>query len=479
MKFIDLFSGCGGLSLGLLNAGYTGLFAIERSPDAFSTLKRNLIDQEFVELKGRYEWPKNLEIKNHDILERLDNPIFLESLDLLGRKGEVDLIVGGPPCQGFSSAGKRDPNDPRNQLAFAYLEIVRRVQPKYILMENVRGITHAFSKAGGQSIPISEQIEQTLARQGYVPFHFIEDSSAWGVPQARHRFVLIAIRKDLFEIGTGTEINPLQLLDMGKTMSSGVEKQLKLFAEEFKKEKGLPSVVTSLDALQDLKTLYSSGKPRRLSDVPREDSRATGFKQIVEYGPLTQGNPAYVTLMKKDWCGKRIPNFGLRLPNHTDKVKERFDLILHHIEEKAMQDKYNLARGRTLPMAYRKEELQSRKHSLTVLDPKKPSGTVTTLPDDILHYDEPRIMTVREMARLQSFPDWFRFEGPYTTGGDLRKKTCPKYTQVGNAVPPLMAEGLGLFLKRELGGLINKFAQESNSSKASENELLNEQKVLI
>jgi len=114
-----------------------------------------------------------------------------------------------------------------------------------------------------------------------------------------------------------------------------------------------------------------------------------------------------------------------------------------------------------------------------VLDPKKPSGTVTTLPDDILHYDEPRIMTVREMARLQSFPDWFRFEGPYTTGGDLRKKTCPKYTQVGNAVPPLMAEGLGLFLKRELGGLINKFAQESNSSKASENELLNEQKVLI
>lgn len=460
MKFIDLFSGCGGLSLGLLNAGYTGLFAIERSPDAFLTLKKNLINQEFVKLEGQYKWPESLEVKNHDILERLGNTIFLDYLDLLGRKGEVDLVVGGPPCQGFSSAGKRDPNDPRNQLAFAYLEIVRRVRPKYILMENVRGITYAFSKAGDKSVPISERIEQTLAQQGYVPFHFIENSCLWGVPQARHRFVLIAIRKDLFGINSNTNIGVQQLLDMGKTIVSRVERQLKLFVEEFKKEKGLPSIVTSLDALQDLKTLYACGTPRILSDVPKEDSQAKGFKQISEYGKFTLGNPAYVNLMKKDWHGKRAPNYGLRLPNHTDKVRERFDLILTHMEDKFMQEKYNLVRGRTLPIAYRKEELKSRKHSLSVLDPKKPSGTVTTLPDDILHYDEPRIMTVREMARLQSFPDWFRFEGPYTTGGDLRKKTCPKYTQVGNAVPPLMAEGLGLFLKRELGGLINEFADE-------------------
>lgn len=463
MKYIDLFSGCGGLSLGLLNAGYTGLFAIERSQDAFSTLKRNLIDQEFAELQGRYEWPKNLEIKNHDILERLENPIFIDYLDSLGRKGEVDLIVGGPPCQGFSSAGKRDPNDPRNKLAFAYLEIVRRVQPKFILMENVRGITYAFRKAGEHSIPISEQIEQKLAKQGYVPFHLIEDSSLWGVPQARHRFVLIAIRHDLFGIGSDTQINPQQLLDMGKSMASGVGRQLKLFADVFKKEKGLPSVVSSLEALHDLKTLYSSGDPRHLSNVPKEDSQARGFKQIAGYGKLTQGNPAYINLMKKDWSRQSTPNCGLRLPNHTDKVKERFELILTHMEDKSMQEKYNLARGRTLPIAYRKEELQSRKHSLSVLDPNKPSGTVTTLPDDILHYDEPRILTVREMARLQSFPDWFRFEGPYTTGGNLRKITCPKYTQVGNAVPPLMAEGLGLFLKRELGGLTSILANEINN----------------
>lgn len=461
MKFIDLFSGCGGLSLGLLNAGHTGIFAIERSPDAFSTLKKNLIDQEFAKLKGHYDWPKNLACKNHDILEQLEDSEFLEYLDILGKSSEIDLIVGGPPCQGFSTAGKRDPNDPRNQLAFAYLEVVRRVQPKYILMENVRGITHSFSKSGGQNTPISEQIEQALAWQGYVPFHFIEDCSLWGVPQARPRFLLIAIRKDLFKIEIDSKLYPLKLTSMGKVLAPKVEKQLRLFAEKFKKDKGLPSLVTSLDALEDLKTLNSNRAPRPLTDTPIEDSQAKGFKQIVEYGPITRGNPAYVNLMRKDWRTKNTPNYGLRLPNHTNKVKERFSIILDHVDDKSMQDKHSLSRGKTLPKTYRKEELQSRKHTLTVLDPSKPSGTVTTLPDDILHFDEPRILTVRESARLQSFPDWFRFEGPYTTGGNLRKKTCPKYTQVGNAVPPLMAEGLGLFLKKELENLINEYSDES------------------
>lgn len=474
MKFIDLFSGCGGLSLGLMNAGCTGLFAIERSPDAFATLKKNLIDQSFAVLNGQYEWPSILESKNHDILERLDDPIFVEYLDSLGRQGEVDLIVGGPPCQGFSTAGKRDPDDPRNQLAFAYLEVVRRVQPKYILMENVRGITLSFSKAGEQSTPVSEQIEQTLAWQGYVPFHFIEDSSLWGVPQSRHRFVLIAIRKDLLGKEIGSHVDPLKLLDVGKSIVVEVEKSLKDFAEEFKKEKGLPSVVTSLDALQDLKTLSNNGEPRRLASVPSDDSKAAGFKQIPEYASLSNGDSAYARLMKRQWPGKTLPNYGLRLPNHTKKVKDRFTLILRHIDNKAMQDEYNLARGKTLPKAYRKNELSSRKHSLAVLDPQKPSGTVTTLPDDMLHFDEPRILTVREMARLQSFPDWFRFEGPYTTGGALRKTTCPKYTQVGNAVPPLMAEGLSLFLKNRLGSLMIELTGSSSEQAADVKDLKEE-----
>ena len=82
------------------------------------------------------------------------------------------------------------------------------------------------------------------------------------------------------------------------------------------------------------------------------------------------------------------------------------------------------------------------------MDPDALSTTITTLPDDCMHYDEPRILSVRENARIQSFPDWFAFTGKYTTGGERRKSECPRYTQVGNAVPPIMAEIIGRFLIR-------------------------------
>ncbi|SIS41185.1 DNA cytosine methyltransferase [Neptunomonas antarctica] len=94
------------------------------------------------------------------------------------------------------------------------------------------------------------------------------------------------------------------------------------------------------------------------------------------------------------------------------------------------------------------EAYGTKKHALTPPDEDAPSATVTTLPDDILHYSEPRILTVREMARLQSFPDHYEFKGPYTTGRVLRKQSCPKYTQVGNAVPPLLGEALGAMFKK-------------------------------
>ena len=83
------------------------------------------------------------------------------------------------------------------------------------------------------------------------------------------------------------------------------------------------------------------------------------------------------------------------------------------------------------------------KRTTTPLDGQAPAPTVTTLPDDLVHYSDPRTMSVREHARLQSFPDWFSFRGPYTSGGSQRRRACPRYTQVGNAVPPLLAEGLG------------------------------------
>src|SRR3546814_4908419 len=84
-----------------------------------------------------------------------------------------------------------------------------------------------------------------------------------------------------------------------------------------------------------------------------------------------------------------------------------------------------------------------KKHRIYPMSPTDPAPTITTLPDDVLHYSEPRILTVRESARLQSFPDWFQFKGKFTTGGDRRTRECPRYTQVGNAVPPPLARAHG------------------------------------
>jgi DNA (cytosine-5)-methyltransferase 1 len=133
--YIDLFAGCGGLSLGLHLAGWKGLFAIEKSPFAFQTLKYNLIDY-----KQHFSWPEWLECKEHDIVEVLEK----HKGKLRNLKGKVDLVAGGPPCQGFSMAGKRKADDFRNELVYSYIEFIELVKPKLILFENVSGFTFAF-----------------------------------------------------------------------------------------------------------------------------------------------------------------------------------------------------------------------------------------------------------------------------------------------------------------------------------------------
>ena len=135
--YIDLFAGCGGLSLGLHNAGWKGLFAIEKSPFAFSTLKHNLIDT-----LNHFEWPGWLSQEHHDINEVLKK----NQSNLHDLRGKVDLVVGGPPCQGFSTAGLRIENDSRNHLIKSYIEFIRIVQPKLILFENVKGFTQQFKR---------------------------------------------------------------------------------------------------------------------------------------------------------------------------------------------------------------------------------------------------------------------------------------------------------------------------------------------
>lgn len=186
---IDLFSGAGGLSLGLYQAGWHGLFAIEKNAFAFETLKYNLIDN-----KKHFEWPNWLPQTPHDINEVLKN--YSQQLEKL--RGIVDLVAGGPPCQGFSMAGKRVKDDIRNQLVFSYIKFIKLVQPKMVLFENVKGFTYAFNKNKRNDVDsYSHKVIRALEGLGYNVKPHVIDFSEYGIPQRRKRFILVGIRKDV------------------------------------------------------------------------------------------------------------------------------------------------------------------------------------------------------------------------------------------------------------------------------------------
>lgn len=405
-KFIDLFSGCGGLSLGLMQAGWQGIFAIEKTEAAFSTLSNNLLNQ------GRYSytWPDWLPRKNMEVGELIAN----HAEDLRGLRGAVDLIAGGPPCQGFSTAGKRDPNDPRNKLAEQYIKVVELVRPNYLILENVRGFNISFKKedSNGQleKFPYSLVVKKKLEEIGYGVSFKVVKSSDWGVPQHRPRFILIA------KYGVSSEdFDPFA--------------DIEPFRKGFLRGKGLrvDRPVSAGDAIQDLETF---GKKL----ISNKDSQRNGFYEL-SYQPPENLN-AFLSIVRVG-LKNEAPN-SMRLARHSDAVRSKFTEILN-----------SCPRGVTVSKSF-KAEMEIKKQAITPLSKDLPSATVTTLPDDIIHYAEPRILTVRENARLQTFPDWFEFTGAYTTGGKQRKNTCPRYTQVGNAVPPLLAEAMGLLIGVEM-----------------------------
>ena len=385
MRYIDLFAGAGGLSLGLHKAGLTGVFAVERNKDAFETLKYNLIDK-----KSHFEWPEWLDQKNWDILELLEK----HSLELSNLKGNVDLVVGGPPCQGFSMAGKRQNDDVRNQLMHSYIEIVRLVQPKFLFFENVQGFTVDF-KGEDTLKNYSNILLDELKNMGYKVEFQIITMSEFGVPQNRKRFILFAskdkLRKSFFDILTYNRDN-------------------------FLKDRRLKLPITVSQAIDDLK--YEHGV------VDSQDTK--NFKN----GTYGKVNSSYQRLMKKNIDKKSIPD-SHRFAKHREETVELFERLMQ-------------ASDKVLRITPQMDMVKGlKKRGVTPLKEKSVCNTITSIPDDYIHYAEPRIMTVREHARIQSFPDEYEFKGPYTTGGKRRKIDVPRYTQVANAVPPLFAEQVG------------------------------------
>ena len=401
--FIDLFAGCGGLSLGLIQAGGRGLLAVEKTASAFETLYSNL-GNPAGPFSG-FDWTPLIPAKamtTNELLSTYGNQLIKLST-------KVDVVAGGPPCQGFSIYGRRNKDDARNRLYLEYLKVVEKLSPKIVLLENVTGIDMPFLTANEQDNKqskntVADRIVSKLKTLGYKTTAFSLCSSDFGVPQKRKRFFVVAAKTkaDITTLFSTSYIEALRI-EFLKTLSLAPTQK-----------------VSVSDAISDLEI---KGKKLKVCiDMPNRD-------EIAYAGPIT----AYQRLMHKGLPDFTPPN-SMRLAKHTSKVVTKFQLI----QQMGIP-------GRNIDNAM-KAQLKTVKQRIHLLDPKMPSPTVTTLPDDLVHYSEPRILTVRELARLQTFPDWFGFAGPYTTGGARRSKECPRFTQVGNAVPVLLAQFMGRYV---------------------------------
>lgn len=389
LSYIDIFAGCGGMALGLYESGWKGMFAIERDPMAFGTLRHNLVSK-----KHHFDWPAWLPKTEHDINEVIRS--YPEQLKALQDK--VDLVVGGPPCQGFSLAGRRNRNDTRNNAVYSYIKFIKLVKPRALFFENVRGFTIGFKAGRGRSKPYSDFITSQLADLKYNVHSEVVNFADFGVPQERHRFILVGLQdgdaKSFYE-------------------------KLRAGSASFLERKDMPSKPNVRDAISDIK--------KGNGEVGSPDSR--GFMA----GIYTEPKSRYQKAVRKD-CDYELPD-SHRFARHGKATIKKFRQIMGECE-----------RGKAVSERMRKA-LELNKKSITPLDGGMPSPTLTTLPDDYIHYSEARILTVREYARLQSFKDWYEITGKYTTGGRLRKLEVPRYTQVGNAIPPLFAEQAGDALK--------------------------------
>lgn len=446
MKYVDLFAGCGGLSLGLERAGFELVVAVEKSEMAAETFYHN-----FIKKTDQKKWNKYVE---SSIEDQFENKVITKEVgELLTNKklmkrlkdSDIDIVVGGPPCQGFSLAGRRNPNDIRNKLPWQFLEFVEKTNPKAVVIENVVGISRNFKN--GDAAPF-DQLQEALRTigKGYVVQAVHVNAMHFGVPEHRPRLMILGLRKDV-----------ARKLDITSTNSLWYSKYTDQL-NEIPKLAPLPTVSeknvrTVIDAISDL------------SDIPPENSSSTSKKFVKE---MKNAKIWKLKPLPSDF----IPNQTLR--NHQDKAIDRFRLYQYlrtkgiasktlnipaqndaTIAENILNELYSKLTfpaqspdGVTLAnnineLVKLTFDLKTKKHSQRSLHWNKPSPTVVTLPDDYIHPSEPRIFTVRELARLQSFPDAFEFKSKETTGGNNRRNEVPQYSQVGNAVAPLLAFAVG------------------------------------
>jgi DNA (cytosine-5)-methyltransferase 1 len=409
---IDLFSGCGGLSLGLEQAGFHPLLSCEINPSAAETYIANRSHLDFFPVADIYN------------LTDRDLGHLLKYWDYKAGVKDVDLVCGGPPCQGYSGIGHRrtfklsKEEIPSNHLYQEMIRVVSKIKPKIFLFENVRGLlTSRWSPEGVKGEIFREVLGAFQKINGYIVKWDMVFAKDYGVPQNRPRVLMVGIREDIF---------------------SGYKcKNETLFAEG------------SISALEEGFLPLPYGKPpgikELLSDLV-DPKYPKGSSDFYFSNAQNETQEKLRTTQSGKLMCKGDPLLDHVYSSHSEHIVKKFAHMIKNDGEIPDEFKTKKFAQRVLPETW---------------DKKGPNITATSLADDFVHYSQPRSLTVREWARIQGFPDWYIFRGPRTTGGRRRAgdpsvdnwdREVPKYTQIGNAVPVELGRKLGLHFLKILNG---------------------------
>ena len=408
---IDLFAGCGGLTRGLDWAGFECLAFNELNKDAADSFAAN--------------FPNSLRLDG-DIKDALSKEVIHSRImPLIEEKGDLDLLCGGPPCQGYSGIGHRRTHKlekrdiPTNHLFHEMIRVIESLNPRVFLFENVEGILSGkWTKDGSKGEIFRDVWDSFSGIDGYVCQPTLLHAYGFGVPQNRPRVMIMGVKEEVYQAANiqKSEFNPNS---KNISYASQLRNNAGLFPSWDENDLSAPDLI---DVIGDL-----------------------DFNGWSEESPFYQKAP-FSKFQKFMRDGNQIDENGREIltdhkfSNHSKRVVERFQYMLDH----------KINKKEDLP-----ESMRTKKFNQKPLPKRwksKPTMTVTSLPDDYIHYANPRTFSVREWARMQTFPDYHVFKGPRTTGGERRagnpgqgnwSRDVPKYTQIGNAVPPLLGKAIG------------------------------------
>lgn len=438
MYAIDLFCGAGGMSEGILQAGFHILFSSDINESVELTYTNRHEQLGYIQNYNTFFRRADIrELTGEYILQQIRNLKFwnVEHKEI---PNDIDAIFGGPPCQGFSLAGRRNADDPRNMLFREYVRVINEIHPKYVVMENVTGFmnTRLNGFVGINGDIYDNEIAPNILRQELngIGYNVLEprilDASNFGVPQARKRAIFIAYRNDVVEPQYPIE-NKNDIVTITEAIGDLIrDNDIRIQVNPEKSNYQLDSIngrtpningktIHSKNIIHNNELSIHSSIIRERFSIYREGESTFNLKERIRTEGIELNN-----------CKDLVESVSKKLRLTTKKVKSNFK------SGNVNEDMLN--------------ELLTKKNMRRRLDRNNVAATVVSLPDDFISPFENRTFSVREMARLQSFDDSFTFLGPRTTGGDRRKKEVPQYTQVGNAVPPLLARAVALEIARVL-----------------------------